>query len=75
MHAFEPVDGFYLKDRAALADATELMAMFGEWAGGEAAARASRSRGIGNLAHFCHWRQIERAIVALSVEDVTGTVH
>lgn len=75
MHAFEPADGFYLKDRAALMEATELMTMFGTWAEGEAAARADRSRATGNLAKYCHWRQIERAIVALSVEDVTGTVH
>ncbi len=66
---------FYLKDRGALAEATELMQALGEHARGEAAARAADSRNRGNLAHFCHWRQIERAIVALSDEDVTGTVH
>ena len=75
MRAFAPTDGFYLKDRAAFADAADLMALFGAWAEGEAAARATRSRHIGNLAHFCHWRQIERAIRVLRVADVTGTVH
>lgn len=67
--------GFYLKDSAALADATELMHAFGEHAGFEAAVRADRGRTYGNLISFCHWRQIERAIAALRDQDVTGTVH
>lgn len=64
-----------LFDRAALADATDLMARFGEFAEGEAASRADRSRSLGNVVHFCHWRQIERTIGMLRVEDVTGPVH
>lgn len=66
---------FYLTDSRALADATELMQALGENAPLEAATRAGRSRKRGNVARFCHWRQIERAIAVLSDEDVTGTVH
>ena len=66
---------FYLEDRHALADATDLMQAFGEYACREAAPRASLSRNLGNVVRFCHWRQVERAITVLSDEDVTGTVH
>jgi hypothetical protein len=62
-------------DRAALAEATELMQHYGELAQTEAADRADRSRTLGNVIHFCHWRQIERAITMLRGEDVTDTVH
>ena len=65
----------YVADRASLSDATELMALFGGDAGFEAAARADRSRDLGNLVHFCRWRQIERLIVMLSAEKVVGTIH
>lgn len=69
------MNDFYLIDRRALSDATELMRAFGQAAGFEAAARADDSRDRGNLLRFCHWRQIERAVAALSDEEVTGTVH
>ena len=59
----EPV---YLADPSAAADAAELIARFGDHAAGEAAARADRSRGLGNVIHFCRWRQIERMIELLS---------
>ena len=65
----------HVQDRAALAQATDLIAHFGEHAQLEAAQRASRSRSLGNVIHYCHWRQIERAIEMLSVAEVTGTVH
>jgi hypothetical protein len=65
----------YLADRAQVADATTLIALFGDDAGMEAAARADESRDIGNYLHFCRWRQIERLIVLLSVESAVGTVH
>ena len=51
------------------------MDRFGEDARVEAAARAERSRDVGNVLHFCHWRQIERVIEALSSDEVLGTVH
>jgi hypothetical protein len=69
-------DPVYLPDSAAAADAAELIARFGEYAAGEAAARADRSRGLGNVIHFCRWRQIERMIGLLSSTDRAGaTLH
>jgi hypothetical protein len=65
----------FLADRRAIVDADTLIAMFGDDAGLEAAARADHSRDIGNHVHFCHWRQIERLIVLLSVNRAVGTVH
>jgi hypothetical protein len=62
-------------DRAAFAEATELMTLFGEHALVEAAIRADRSRSLGNVIHFCRWRQVERTILMLSEDEVTGTVH
>ncbi|QNQ07568.1 hypothetical protein [Sphingomonas alpina] len=58
-----------------VADATDLIARFGDDAGFEAAARADKSRDIGNHLHFCRWRQIERLILLLSVDRAVGTVH
>ena len=65
----------HLADRRAVTDATALIAAHGPAAGIEAAARASRSRDLGNHIHFCHWRQIERLIVYLTVERPIGTLH
>ena len=62
-------------DRKTLDDATTLIEAFGNFAGSEAALRADHSRDRGNSILFCHWRQVERLIVALSVERVIGTVH
>jgi hypothetical protein len=64
-----------ITDRAALAEATDLIARFGDHARLEAASRASKSRSLGNVIHFCHWRQTERAIEMLNAEDCAGTVH
>jgi hypothetical protein len=65
----------YLPDRSAAADAAELMCRFGDDAANEAAARADRSRDLGNLVHFCRWRQIERLIVVLAAGRGTHTIH
>ena len=65
----------YVADRAHVTDAAELIAMFGDDAGFEAAARADRYRDLGNHIHFCRWRQIERLIVLMSVRRAVGTVH
>ena len=62
-------------DREGLDQAHELMTLFGEMAIVEAAQRADRSRAKGNVIHFCHWRQIERAIEVLSMPHAVGTVH
>lgn len=65
----------FVADRASVSEAAELIRRFGEDAGSEAAARADRSRDLGNLVHFCRWRQIERLIVLLSVGHAVGTIH
>jgi hypothetical protein len=65
----------YLADTREVADAAELIRAFGEDAGSEAAARADRSRDLGNHVHFCRWRQIERLVVLLSIPRAVGTVH
>lgn len=65
----------YLSDRKSYDDAADLIAHFGDDAGYEAAARADRSRDLGNHIHFCHWRQIERLIVLLAYDQPLGTVH
>jgi hypothetical protein len=65
---------FHAADRSAVDDATALMAAFGEGAAFEAAARADRSRDLGNTIRFCHWRQIERLITILHAEP-EGLLH
>ncbi len=64
-----------LVDRRSYDDAAALIETFGDHAGVEAAERADRSRERGNHIHFCHWRQIERMLVLLSVEQAVGTIH
>jgi hypothetical protein len=51
------------------------MASMGAGAADEAAARAGKSRDLGNIIHFCRWRQIERLIGILSADTVSGTLH
>jgi hypothetical protein len=65
----------HIADRAALHEAVALIERLGDFAGSEAALRADRSRVLGNFIHFCRWRQIERMIVMLRDEAVTGAVH
>ena len=65
----------HLRDRSAAADAAELIARFGAHAAGEAAARAGRSREVGNVDHFCRWRQIERLILLLSAGPGGHSLH
>ena len=62
-------------DREGLDEATELMKRYGEHAVLEAASRAQHSRSVGNVVHFCRWRQIERTIEMLSCDAALGTVH
>lgn len=64
-----------LGSRKSFEDAAELMRAFGAHAGSEAAARADKSRDLGNHVHFCHWRQIERMIFLLSMQRPVGTIH
>lgn len=65
----------FITGRRALADASDLIDLYGDDAGFEAAARAEQYRGYGNVARFCHWRQIERVIATLSSDEIRGTVH
>jgi hypothetical protein len=69
------MDSPFISGRLALADASDLIERFGDDAGFEAAARAEHSRDSGNVARFCHWRQIERVIATLSCPEIRGTVH
>ena len=69
------MDSHFIHGRLALADASDLIERYGDDAGFEAAARAERSRDAGNVARFCHWRQIERVIATLSSDEVSGTIH
>ena len=69
------MDSIYINGRLALADASDLIDRYGDDAAFEAAARAERSRDLGNVARFCHWRQIERVIATLACDEVRGTVH
>lgn len=65
----------HVPDRAALDDATALIAAFGEHAALEASYRADRCRSLGNVVHFCRWRLIERTIEMLTAPEPIGTVH
>jgi hypothetical protein len=65
----------YLPDRAAVADAAALVDTYGDEAGMEAAARAERSRDLGNAVRFAHWRQIERFIVLMESDEPHGRIH
>ncbi len=65
----------YLADRASAADADELISRFGDFAASEAARRAAESRTVGNVVHYCRWRQIERMIGLLAAGRGEGTVH
>jgi hypothetical protein len=69
------MESLFIHGRLALADASDLIDRFGDDAGFEAAALAERSRDDGNVARFCHWRQIERVIATLSSDEVFGTIH
>jgi hypothetical protein len=69
------MDSPFITGRPALEDATDLIDQYGEQASLEAAARAVQSRNDGNVARFCHWRQIERVIATLSCDEAIGTIH
>jgi hypothetical protein len=69
------MDAPFIHGRLALADACDLIERHGEEALLVAAERAERSRDDGNVARFCHWRQIERVIATLSSDEPQGTIH
>ncbi len=65
----------HLPDRSAATEAADLITRFGIHAASEAAARADKSRDIGNVVLFCRWRQIERMVVLLASGRGGRTVH
>lgn len=69
------MDSPFIHGRHSLAEASDLIERYGEDAAMEAAIRAERSRDDGNVARFCHWRQIERVIATLSSDEPLGTIH
>lgn len=58
-----------------VADAAALMRGFGAYAADEAAIRADRSRALGNVIHFCRWRQVERLVRWFATDAPVDTVH
>lgn len=62
-------------DRPTAEAATHLIAAYGDRAAIEARARAGISRNLGNVIHFCRWRQVERLVDLLSIQQANGTVH
>jgi hypothetical protein len=64
-----------IHDRGSLEDASSLIAKFGDEAVMEAASIADQYRDSGDLDLFCRWRQVERAIMLLQLEDIVGEVH
>ena len=62
-------------DRAAYEAATALIDSLGDYAADEASARAEKSRSLGNIVHFCRWRQVGRAIALLSGGRGGGLLH
>ena len=70
-----PMQLLAIHDRGSLEDASSLIAKFGDDAVVEAATIADRYRDSGNLNLFCRWRQVERAIMLLQLEDIVGEVH
>jgi len=65
----------YISGREAYNDALTLLSHYGDHAGLEASERAEAARAIGNHIHFCHWRQIERLLVIMAIDQSIGTLH
>jgi hypothetical protein len=65
----------HITGRGAFAEAADLISDFGELAVSEARRRAGQSRDLGNVVHFCRWREVERMIGTLGLEASTGLVH
>ena len=66
---------YFIPSRAALDDAVALVEEFGADAPLAAAMRASKSRELGNVRRYCHWRQIERVTELLASGHVEGSIH
>ncbi|MDP8994351.1 MAG: hypothetical protein M3N07_05100 [Pseudomonadota bacterium] len=68
-------DHIHLADTAAVSEAADLISRFGCHAASEAARRAGVSRSLGNIVHYCRWRQIERLIARLDAGRAGETLH
>lgn len=66
---------FFIASRRALDDAMALVDEYGVDAPTAAAERANRSRDLGNVGQFCHWRQLERVTALLASDHVMGGIH
>lgn len=66
---------FVFVDRTDAEAAVALIADFGDAAEIEAARRAARSRDVGNVIHFCRWRQIARLVELLNGAEAGATRH
>ncbi len=64
-----------VNDRQLFNEASSLIDRFGDDAIIEAATRADAYRDSGNLVQFSRWRQVERAIMMLQLEDIVGEIH
>ena len=65
----------FVNDRARIHDAEGLIDLFGDDAAEHAASRAAHSRALGNVAHYCRWRQVERIIAALAFPGKAQIYH
>ncbi len=65
----------FVIDREAYDGAEELMVGWGEQALAEAAARAERSRDLGNAIHYTRWCRVGRAILQLGDPESAATLH
>jgi hypothetical protein len=65
----------FIIDREAYDGAAELIDGWGENALAEAAARAERSRDLGNHIHYTRWCRIGRAILLLGDPEPLGALH
>ncbi len=64
-----------VNDRQFINEANSLISIYGDDAIIEAATKADAYRDAGNLVQFCRWRQVERAILMLQLEDIVGEIH
>jgi hypothetical protein len=65
----------FVIDREAYDGAAELIDNWGAEALSEAAARAERSRDVGNHIHYTRWCRVGRAILLLGDPEAVGTIH
>lgn len=65
----------YIADSRSVRDASDLLATFGDRAAVEARLRADRDRDRGNAVRFCHWRQVQRLVAVMALNEAVGTVH